>query len=54
MTQRTVVVLVAAAVIFAASVAGQADDALRWRIKQLQAELSRLQAQGAGPGPIGR
>ena len=48
MTQRTVVVLVAAAVVFAAAVAGQADDALRWRIKQLQAEVSRLQAQGAG------
>ena len=47
MTQRTVVVLVAAAVIFAAAVAGQADDALRWRIKQLQAELSRMQAQGS-------
>ena len=47
MTQRTVVVLVAAAVVFAAAVAGQADDALRWRIKQLQAEVSRLQAQGA-------
>ena len=47
MTQRMVVVLVAAAVIFATAVAGQADDSLRWRIKQLQAELSRLQAQGA-------
>ena len=48
MTQRTVVVLVTAAVILAAAVAGQADDALRWRIKQLQAELNRLQAQVAG------
>ena len=47
MTQRTVVVLVTAAVILAAAVAGQADDALRWRIKQLQAELNRLQAQAA-------
>ena len=47
MTQRTVVVLVAAAVMFAAAVAGQADDALRWRIKQLQAELNQLRAQAA-------
>ena len=47
MTQRTVVVLITAAVIFAAAVAGQADDALRWKNKQLQAELSRLQAQVA-------
>ncbi len=47
MTQRTVVVLITAAVIFAAAVAGQADDALRWKNKQLQAELSRLQAQAA-------
>ena len=47
MTQRTVVVLITAAVIFAAAVAGQADDALRWKIKQLQAELNRLQAQTA-------
>ena len=52
MTQRTVVVLVAAAVIFGAAVAGQADDALRWRIKQLQAELSRLQAQGSGQAQL--
>ena len=52
MTQRTVMVLVAAAVIFAAAVAGQADDALRWRIKQLQAEVSRLQAQGAGQAQL--
>ncbi|MDE0205959.1 MAG: hypothetical protein OXP66_08025, partial [Candidatus Tectomicrobia bacterium] len=52
MTQRTVVVLVAAAVVFAAAVAGQADDALRWRIKQLQAEVSRLQAQGAGQAQL--
>ena len=49
MTQRTVVLLVTAAVLFAAAVAGhgQTDDALRWRIKQLQAELNRLQAQAA-------
>jgi len=47
MTQRTVVVLVTAVVILAAAVAGQADEALRWRIKQLQAELNRLQAQVA-------
>ena len=47
MTQRTVVVLITAAVIFAAAVAGQADDALRWKNKQLQAELSRLQTQVA-------
>ena len=47
MTQRTVVVLVAAVVILAAAVAGQADDALRWRIRQLQAEVNRLQAQTA-------
>ena len=47
MTQRTVVVLVTAAVMFAAAVAGQADDALRWKIKQLQAELNRSQAQAA-------
>ena len=47
MTQRTVVVLITAAVIFAAAVAGQADDALRWKIKQLQAELNRLQGQAA-------
>lgn len=49
MTQRTVVLLVTAAVFFAAAVAGhgQTDDALRWRIKQLQAELNRLQAQAA-------
>lgn len=52
MTQRTVVVLVAAAVVFAAAVAGQADDALRWRIKLLQAEVSRLQAQGAGQAQL--
>ena len=47
MTQRTVVLLVTAAVLFAAAVAGhgQTDDALRWKIKQLQAELNRLQAQ---------
>ena len=47
MIQRTVVVLVTAAVMLAAAVAGQADDALRWRIKQLQAqaeaEAARLQ-----------
>ena len=47
MTQRTVVVLITAAVIFAAAVAGQADDALRWKIKQLQVELNRLQVQAA-------
>ena len=47
MTQRTVVVLITAAVIFAAAIAGQADDALRWKIKQLQVELNRLQTQAA-------
>ncbi len=45
MIQRTVVVLITAAAIFATAVAGQADDALRWKIKQLQAELNRWQAQ---------
>ena len=40
MTQRTVVVLITAAVIFAAAVAGQADDALRWKIKQLQVQAA--------------
>ena len=49
MTQRTVMLLVTAAVIFAAAVAGhgQTDGALRWKIKQLQAELTRLQGQAA-------
>ena len=52
MTQRTVVVLITAAMIFAAAIAGQADDALRWKIKQLQAELNRLQAQTAAHAQV--